>query len=221
MNSFSKFKLTGLIISVILLSSYTSTYQDYGITADLNRLNITREFDNQAVTNWTADKDHSNVTFTLIHLGIAEIRGFFMDFSCTMKGTEDNYADSEIQFTIDVNSINTNNQVRDQHLKSNDFFNAVEFPQIKFSSKSFKYKGGKYKLIGDLTIRNVTKSVTFDVTHLGTVTTIGLEKTAFKAITTINRFDYNLNWNQTIENGDLIVGKDVTIIINLEMDKDI
>ncbi len=221
MNNLLKFNVSGLIILVILLSSYTTINNVSGITTDLNSIKINSEFNNQAVSQWRADKDHSNITFTLIHLGIAEIRGFFTEFDCIMESTQDNFADSKIEFTIDVNSLDTNNPVRDQHLKSNDFFNAVEFPQITFSGKSFKYKGGKYKLTGDLTIRDVTKSVSFDVKHPGTVTAMGLEKAAFQAVTTLNRFDYKLNWIQTIENGELIVGKDVTIVINLEMDREI
>ena len=120
----------------------------------------------------------------------------------------------------DANSIDTDNEKRDGHLKSDDFFNAEKFPQMKFESTSFTpVSGKKYTLVGNLTIRDVTKPVTFDVTYNGTVTNGGKTKSGFKATTTINRFDYNLKWDRATEAGSLVVDKDVTVSINAEFDK--
>jgi polyisoprenoid-binding protein YceI len=118
-------------------------------------------------------------------------------------------------------SINTDNTARDNHLKSDDFFNAEKFPEIKFTSTSFEKVGeGKYKITGDLTIRDVTKKVVFDAVYNGSIKTPwGNTAMSWTAATVINRFDYNLKWNKALESGGLIAGQDVTITINLEMDK--
>ena len=111
-------------------------------------------------------------------------------------------------------------RLRCRILKGDDFFNAEQFPAMKFQSTSFKPLGGnKYKLAGNLTIRNVTKPVVFDVTSGGTANAMGKTKAGFKAKTTINRFDYNLKWNQATEAGGLTVGKDVEIVVNVELNK--
>jgi polyisoprenoid-binding protein YceI len=119
-----------------------------------------------------------------------------------------------------VSSINTDNDFRDKHLKGDDFFNAEKYPAIKFQSTSLTPAGGnKYKLAGNLTMRDVTKPVVFDVTYGGTVTAMGKTKAGFKAKTTINRFDYNLKWDKATEAGSLVVGKDVELVVNVELNK--
>ena len=139
-----------------------------------------------------------------------------------MTATKPDFTDASIVFAADVNSINTDNENRDKHLKSDDFFNAEKFPQVKFVSKSFKALGNnKYTLAGDLTIRDITRPVTFDVTYGGTVTSAAMGGThaGFKAKTTINRFDYNLKWNAATEAGGAVVGKEVDITLNIDMKK--
>ncbi len=122
--------------------------------------------------------------------------------------------------TIKVASLSTDNTMRDNHLKSDDFFNAEKFPEISFKSTSFeKLSDNKYKITGDLTIRDVTKNVTFNAVLNGVLKTDRGLLSSWKATTTINRFDYNLKWNKTIESGGLIVGQDVTIALNLELNK--
>ncbi len=173
-----------------------------------------------APTVWTVDKAHSNVKFTVTHMVVSEVGGTFKVFDGTMEHTKPDYSDAKISFSVDVTSINTDNERRDGHLKSDDFFNAEKFPQMKFVSTSFTPAGdNKYKLAGNLTIRDVTKPVTFDVTYGGTVTDKGATKSGFKAKTTINRFDYNLKWNAATEAGGLVVSKEVDVIVNLELKK--
>ncbi len=169
---------------------------------------------------WSVDKVHSNVKFTVTHLVVSEVEGSFKVFDGTLETTKEDLSDAKVSFAVDVNSINTDNDYRDKHLKSDDFFNAEKFPQMKFESTSMKSLGGnKYQLNGNLTIRDVTKPVTFDVTYGGTAAMGGKQKAGFKAKATINRFDYNLKWSASTEAGGLVVSKEVDIVVNLEMNK--
>ena len=173
-----------------------------------------------AQSNWKVDKVHSSVTFTVRHMVISDVTGSFKDFTVDLKSEKDDFSDAEVQSTIKVGSISTDNTMRDNHLKSDDFFNAEKFPEIQFKSTSFeKISDTKYKITGDLTIRDVTKTVTFDATLNGTLKTNRGLLSAWKATTTINRFDYNLKWNKTIETGGLKVGQDVLNTLNLELNK--
>ncbi|RPI04709.1 MAG: polyisoprenoid-binding protein [Ignavibacteriae bacterium] len=173
-----------------------------------------------AQSEWKTDKVHSSVLFTVRHMVISEVTGSFKDYTVEMKSAKDDFSDAEVQAVIKVGSISTDNTTRDNHLKSDDFFNAEKYPEMKFRSTSFEKTGDKtYKITGDLTIRDVTKNVTFDAVLNGTMKTNRGTLSAWKATTTINRFDYNLKWNKTIEAGGFIVGQDVTITLNLEMNK--
>ena len=172
-----------------------------------------------AQTKWTVDAAHSNVRFTVPHLVISEVEGTFKKFDGSIVSTKPDFTDAKINFNIDVNSINTDNEMRDKHLKSDDFFNAAQYPDMSFKSTSFKKLSvNKYLLAGNLTIRNVTKPVKFNVTYGGTAKDgYGNTKAGFKATAVINRFDYNLKWNALTEAGGATVGKDITIDLKLEM----
>lgn len=171
--------------------------------------------------NWELDKAHSKVQFTISHMVISEVTGQFKNFDAKITSDGDDFSKGTIDFTIDVNSINTDNENRDKHLKSDDFFNAEKYPKITFKGKSLKKTGNnKYKLVGDLTIRDITKTVTLDVVNGGSVKDpMGRTVTAFKINGTINRFDFGLKWNKLIESGGAIAGKDVNIFCNLELRK--
>lgn len=173
-----------------------------------------------AVT-WNVDKAHSNVGFTVTHLVVSEVDGSFKVYDGSINTTTDDFSGAEIKFIVDVPSINTGNDKRDNHLKGDDFFNAEQYPQMTFKSKAFKKAGkNKYKLVGDLTIRDITKEVTFDVTYGGTIQgPWGNTKAGFKASTTIDRFDYNLKWDAATEAGNLVVGREVTIDLNLQFNQ--
>jgi polyisoprenoid-binding protein YceI len=173
-----------------------------------------------AAVKWQIDPSHSNVKFTVTHMVVSEVEGGFRKFDGTIEHSKPDFSDATVKFTVDVNSIDTDNEKRDGHLKSDDFFNADKFPQMSFVSTSFTPVSGKqYKMTGNLTIRDVTKPVTFDVTYNGSVTNGGKSKTGFKATTRINRFDYNLKWDRATEAGSLVVDKEVTVSINAEFDK--
>lgn len=171
-----------------------------------------------AQTKWNIDAVHSSVKFDVTHLVISEVEGSFKLFNGTITSAKPDFTDATIDFTVDVNSINTDNEMRDKHLKSDDFFNAEKFPKMTFKSASFKkVSGKKYLLTGNLTIRDVTKPVKVDVTFGGTAKDgYGNLKAGFKATTKINRFDYNLKWNSLTEAGGAVVGSDINIILNLE-----
>ncbi len=174
-----------------------------------------------AQTNWGVDASHSNVRFSVSHLVISEAEGNFKTFDGKVTSTGNDFNDAKVEFSIDVNSINTDNEGRDKHLKGDDFFNAEKYPKMTFKSTSFKkVDGKKYILTGDLTIRDVTKSVTFDVNHMGvTKDPWGNTKAGFKATSSINRKDYKLLWSVATETGGLVVGDEVAITINLELNQ--
>ena len=174
----------------------------------------------QAQSEWAIDNSHSSIKFGVTHMSISEVDGEFKKFSGKILSKSDDFTDAQIDFTIDVNSITTDDEKRDGHLKGDDFFNAEKYPNITFKGTSFKkVSGNKYSLEGNLTMRDVTKSVKFDVTYNGTIKDQrGNLKAGFKATTVINRLDYNLKWNSMFDAGP-VVGKDVTITVNVELKK--
>ena len=172
------------------------------------------------VTKWAVDKGHSNVKFTVTHMTVSEVEGSFKIFDGTMEHAKADFSDAKINFSVDVNSVFTDNERRDNHLKGDDFFNAATYPTMKFVSTAVKPLGNnKYQLSGNLTIRDITKPVVFEVSYGGTVNTGRGRKSGFKAKTTINRFDYNLKWDRAVEAGGLVVAKDVDIQLNVELDE--
>ena len=132
----------------------------------------------------------------------------------------DDFNGAEVEFSADAASIDTNNKDRDNHLRSDDFFNAEKYPKLDFSGKLVK-NGEKYVLKGDLTIRDITKPVSLDVVYRGQVKDpfSGVEKAGFKIIGKINRFDYHLKWNMLMEAGGAIVGPEIRIECNVELQK--
>ncbi len=172
-------------------------------------------------TGWNLDKAHSSIGFSIKHMVISEVSGNFKDYDVTFKSTKSDFTDATVVASIKVASINTDNEKRDGHLRTDDFFNAEKFPLITFKSTSFEKTGeNKYKITGDLTIRDVTKKVTFDAVYNGSIKAPwGAQIYSWKATLIINRFDYNLKWNKAIEAGGLIVGDSVNITLNLELNK--
>ncbi len=174
-----------------------------------------------AQTNWSFDKAHTKIGFSVSHMVITDVEGNFKSFEGTVEAESDNFENAKISFTVDVASINTDNEKRDNHLKSNDFFNAKKFPKITFVSKSLKKINGKnYKMVGDLTIRDKTKEVEFDVKFNGIIKDPwGNTRAGFGLEGEVNRFDFDLKWNKLLETGGLVVGEDVTIYAKVELIK--
>ena len=172
-----------------------------------------------AQTNsWTIDKVHSKIGFSVSHMVVAETEGTFKDYSGTVVSKSEDLNGAEVFFTAKVASINTENERRDGHLKSADFFDAEKFPEITFKGNLIK-EGNNYKLKGDFTMKGVTKKVEFDVTHGGVINTGRGLKAGFKVNGVINRQDYGVSWANKMAGGEAVVGDEVTLVIKVELDK--
>ena len=172
-------------------------------------------------TTWIADKAHSRVQFAVSHLVIAEVTGRFKDFDVTLEQTKEDFTDSKIKAVIKTASIDTDNEFRDKDLRSDNFLNAEKYPEMVFKSTSFEETGkDTYKINGDLTIRDITKSVVLDAKLRGTIKDpYGNTRGGFKATTSINRFEFGAKWNKTIEGGGLVAGETVEITLLMEFVK--
>lgn len=169
-----------------------------------------------AAQTFEIDPSHASIGFTVDHLVISKVRGDFRDFSGTIE-LDDQGAVQKVSSAIEVKSIDTNIQNRDEHLKSADFFDAENYPKISFQSKSVRQDGGESVLIGDLTIHGVTKEIELPFSVKGPVKgPNGETRIGFQASTVINRKDFGMTWNKVLETGGLVVGEEVEISINLE-----
>ncbi|WNJ20789.1 YceI family protein [Pontibacter sp. G13] len=170
---------------------------------------------------WAIDPSHTEIGFNVTHLVISEVHGEFTDFQGSLTSSSEDFQDASIEFTAKVGSINTGDEKRDGHLKSPDFFDVANHPDLTFKSTSFKKVGDKtYKLTGDLTIKGVTKSVTLDATYRGTVTDPwGNTKSGFKIMGGIDRQDFGLTWTASTAAGELVVGNEIEFDISVELNK--
>jgi len=173
----------------------------------------------QGPINWKVDANHSKVTATVTHMAISEVECMFTKFDGVITSDDDEFKNAMISFTIDVNSISTGNEMRDKHLKSDDFFNVEKYPNITFKGISLKkVDGKKYILTGELTIRDVTKTVEFAVIYNGkTDDKWGNTRAGFKVAGKINRQNYNLKWNDKTGAGDAVVSDEVNFVCNIEL----
>lgn len=171
-----------------------------------------------AQTTWTADKPHSKVAFSVTHMAVSEVEGNFRDFDASLVSNAADFNGADVTFTAKTASIDTDNERRDNHLKSPDFFDAEKFPEVTFKGKLLK-AGSKYKLKGDLTMHGITKPIEFDVTFGGMINTGRGEKAGFKITGQLNRHDFGLNWNNTVPSGELIVGDMIDITGKIELNK--
>lgn len=174
---------------------------------------------NHLATTYTVDKAHSDIGFKVRHLGISNVRGNFTDYEATATMDGENLSTLTAEATVQIGSIDTGIERRDNHLKSDDFFNAEQYPTMTFKSKAVRnVNGSMFELVGDLTIRDVTKEVVFETEYLGSGKMMETKKVGFEAEAVINRFDYNLKWDNLTEAGGLVVGEEVTITLALELD---
>lgn len=175
----------------------------------------------QTVTKWTIDQMHSELQFKVKHLVISNVTGTFNSFEGAVESETEDFSDAKIKFSIDVNSIDTNQDQRDGHLKSAEFFDAEKYPKISFSSTSFKkVKGEQYKLVGNLTVKDATKAVDFDVEYGGSATDFyGNNKVGFEITGKINRKEFGLVWDGITEAGAIVVGEDIKLNINIQLTK--
>lgn len=170
-------------------------------------------------TLWKIDPSHSEVQFKVKHLVISTVTGSFGSYDATVENEGDSFEDAEVHFEADINSISTNNEDRDNHLKSDDFFNAEEFPKLTFDSTTVeKIDENKYKVKGDLTIRGTTKPVELEAVHGGTVEDpYGQTKAGFEISGNINRKEFGLKWDAVTEAGNVVVGDQVKLLLNVQL----
>lgn len=170
---------------------------------------------------WKLDPTHSEVQFKVKHLMITTVTGYFKKFDLeVVTETEDFTTASKIEFTADINSIDTNNEQRDTHLKSADFFNAEEHGQLTFVGKRYQANGDSGTLEGELTIRGTTKPVTVNVEYGGTVVDpYGQTKAGFTVNGKISRKEFGLTWNAVTEAGQVVVSDDIRIQCEIQLVK--
>jgi polyisoprenoid-binding protein YceI len=170
---------------------------------------------------WKIDPMHSEVLFKVKHLMITTVTGSFKSFDLEVESESEDFATvKKINFTADINSIDTNNEQRDTHLKSADFFNAEKYGQLIFTGRKFETDGEHAKLIGDLTIRGVTKSITVDVEFGGIVTDpYGQTKAGFAVNGQISRKEFGLTWNAVTEAGKVVVSDEIKIHAEVQLIK--
>jgi len=170
------------------------------------------------LTKWTIDTAHSEITFKVKHLVISTVTGNFNTFDAAIETENEDFEDANITFEADINSIDTGNEDRDNHLKSDDFFNAEKHPKLTFVSKSFRKSGaGEYRLIGDLTIRGTTKTVELAAEYGGTVQDpYGNTKAGFEINGKLNRKEFGLTWNAVTEAGSIVVSDEVKLNLNVQ-----
>lgn len=165
---------------------------------------------------WVLDPSHSEVTFSVRHMMISKVRGAFGIKSATLIAPE-NPLETKVEANVDVASIDTNDEGRDAHLRSEDFFDVENHPNMEFVSTGARYDDGEFLVDGDLTIRGVTKPVTFELEFGGFgQDPFGDYKAGASATTVINREDFGLTWNAALESGGILVGKDITINLDLQ-----
>lgn len=174
------------------------------------------------MTIWTIDTTHSEIGFKIKHLVISTVSGKFTSFEGKLEGEPGDLENAKISFTADIDSIHTGNEQRDGHLKSADFFDAAKYAKLSFVSAKIEHKDGNdYKVTGDLTIKNVTRSVTLNVEFGGTQNNFyGQTVAGFEITGKINRQDFGLTWSAVTEAGGIVVSDEVKLVVNTELVKE-
>ena len=175
-----------------------------------------------SATTWNIDPDHSSVSFKVKHLMVSNVKGTFEKQTGVVEINDKDITQSKVEVTIDTNSVSTNVQKRDDHLRSADFLDVAKYPTITFVSKKVaKAKNGALKVTGDLTLHGVTKEVVLDVEQISKESKDpwGNLRCGTSASTKINRKDFGLQWNKSLETGGVLVGEEITISLEIEMIK--
>ncbi len=171
----------------------------------------------QTKTNWKVDNAHSEIAFKVRHMMISAVTGHFEDVDATVETDNDGFINADFSFVAKTASINTRNNDRDTHLRSEDFFNVETYPDLKFKSTSFD----GVTLTGDLTIKDITKEIELNVDFNGiAVDPYGQTKAGFEAKGSLNRKNFNLTWSAITEAGSVVVGDNVNLIIDLQFIKE-
>ena len=174
-------------------------------------------------TKWKIDQAHSEIQFKVKHLMISTVTGSFKNFDLEVETEAETFdTATRIVFTANIDSITTNNEQRDAHLKSADFFNAEEHPQLRFTGKKYEGEGDTAKLQGDLTIKGITKPITLNVEYGGTVVDpYGQTKAGFTVMGRISRKEFGLTWNGVTETGGVVVSDEIKIHTEIQLVKQV
>jgi len=172
-----------------------------------------------SITKWAADPTHSEIQFKVKHLMITTVTGYFREFSASVETDGQDFSTAKIEFEAKTASVDTNQADRDNHLRSGDFFESEKFPVLKFKSEKLeKINNEKFKLMGDMTIKDVTKPVNLEVEFGGVMKDPwGNSKAGFSLSGKINRKDWNLNWNAALETGGVLVSDEVRIFCEVQL----
>ena len=173
-------------------------------------------------TKWTVDPTHSAIVFSVKHMMIAKVKGSFNKFDATISADPADLTTAEIDFTVDLASIDTRNTDRDNHLRSADFFDVEKNPTLTFKATNIKKtKDDTYAITGDVTLNGVTKEETFDITFEGQgKDPWGTEKAGFSGKGKVKRSDYGLTYNAALETGGVLIGDQITLSIDIEAAKE-
>lgn len=171
--------------------------------------------------NWVLDRAHSEIRFRVRHMAVSHVMGSFGEFNVSAETDGDDFTSARVHFTADIHSISTNNEQRDTHLKSDDFFGMEQYPQVKFESTGIeKLDEERYKMKGMLTIRDITKPIELDVEYGGMIQDpYGLTRVGFHVEGKIDRKEYNMKFNAMTGAGDLVVGNEIKLMCDVEFTK--
>jgi polyisoprenoid-binding protein YceI len=172
------------------------------------------------MATYKIDATHTEVTFKIKHLMISNVSGNFTSFDGEINANNDDLSDAKFTFEVDINSINTNNEQRDTHLKNGDFFDIEKYPKLSFASTSFVKNGSDYDLIGDFTLKGVTKSITLKVEYDGKAMDFyGNEKHGFEISGKISRKEFGVDFDAVTEAGNIVLSDEVKLLINAQFAK--
>jgi polyisoprenoid-binding protein YceI len=211
--------LTGIIVLGLFIAS------NFGTSAENN--NIVERFSvgekvsaEDATGTYNLDKSHSSIGFRVKHMGLVDVPGYFRDFTGTVKYDGKDATKSTVEFSAKMESVDTGVAGRDKHLRNADFFEVEKYPEMTFKSTKIEKKGKNYLLTGDLTMKGVTKQISFPFTVAGVITDArGNTKMGAVAETTINRRDFGVNYGTNMPNGVATLSDDIKVVLNLEANK--
>ncbi|MDX8569782.1 YceI family protein [Elizabethkingia sp. HX XZB] len=170
---------------------------------------------------WAIDPTHSEIGFKVKHMMFTNVSGKFEEIYVNLENEDDHFETSDITFSAEVNSVNTGNLDRDNHLRSADFFDVEHYPKITFKSTAVKkINEGEFQILGDLTIKNVTQSIALDAEYSGLMKDPwGNTKMGLSINGKINRKDFGLTWNASLETGGVLVGEEIKLTAEIQLIK--
>ena len=203
-----------IIVTLYVYTLNVKTYQ-------LSNTSVYTTMEAAVKTTWAIDPTHSEIQFKVKHLVISTVTGSFKQFEGTVETDGEDFSTAQIQFAADVASLDTNQEQRDQHLRSADFFDAEAHPKLTFVSTGVEKTGGDtYRITGDMTIKGVTKPVVLTAEYGGSMVDFyGNNKAGFEINGKINRKDFGLTWHAVTEAGGVVVADEVKLVINVQVAK--